>query len=171
MKEIKVGDDITMSWGADTKCFYVTKVIDQKHIFVHEYSICADHSKPGGMGHQEWLYFKSREEMINYLTSIYADAVYSDLEAKDEEWVMRYGKWNRVTRINSETYYNTYETIKKELEQMNVTDDAVIRELKYRLGITKEEATLILLGKECVKYTRLNRFSVGVRNYYYCWEL
>lgn len=97
---IHKGDDITMYYWSDRSCYFVTKVIDQKHIFVKPYEVVADRSKPGGMGHQDWLYFKSRREANMYLNEFMKEEdkypVDELVEAKEEEWVLRYGKWNRV---------------------------------------------------------------------------
>lgn len=106
---IEVGDDITMYYWSDRDCYYVTEVVDQKHIFVKEYEVIADHSKPGGMGHQDWLYFKSRKEANVYLNEhmseerikAYGKYPVEDIkEAPAEEWVFRYGKWNRVVGVD-----------------------------------------------------------------------
>ena len=104
-RELKVGDDITMYYWSDRRCYYITKVIDQKHIFVKEYQICADHSKEGGMGHQNWLYFKTNREMQAYLNDcmdkdlikcvdkVNLDNIY---ESSEQEWIFRYNHWNIV---------------------------------------------------------------------------
>ena len=68
-KTIKVGTDITTYFWSDRHCKYVTEVINQKHIFVKDYHVCADHSKPGGPGHQSWRYFKTAREEAEYLNS------------------------------------------------------------------------------------------------------
>lgn len=65
-KTIKEGMDITMYHWSDRTCYFITKVIDQKHIFVNRYYVCADHSKEGGMGHQNWLYFRTLKEHNQY---------------------------------------------------------------------------------------------------------
>ena len=104
-REIKVGDDITMYYWSDRTCYYVTKVIDQKHIFVKKYHVCADHHKPGGMGHQDWLYFKTNREMQQYLNDCIDEGLIpcekEDLdliqEDPEEEWVFRYNRWHLVS--------------------------------------------------------------------------
>lgn len=102
-RDIKVGDDITMYYWSDRTCYYITRVVDQKHIFVRKYRIIADKEKEGGIGHQNWLYFKTEKECNEYLKKFgdgYNGEVY---ESDEEEWVLRYGKWNRVYRKNGWT--------------------------------------------------------------------
>ena len=109
--ELKVGVDITMYYWSDRICYYITKVVDQKHIFVREYEVVADHEKPGGMGHQNWLYFKTRKEaneyLNQYLTEDYIKTYgYNETEnvrePREREWVFRYGKW--VEKIGDKEY-------------------------------------------------------------------
>ena len=106
-REIKVGDDITMYYWSDRKCYFVTRVDNQKHIFVKGYDVCADHHRPGGMGHQDWLYFKTTREMQEYLNSCVNEGLLPDYckhdlseikESGDREWVFRYGAWYEVVR-------------------------------------------------------------------------
>ncbi len=96
-REIRVDDDITMYLWSDRRCYYVTEVINQKRIKVRPYFVCADKSKPGGMGHQDWLYFKSMKEYYQYIGNDvfgYSDEEYKRREENSEEmWVFRYGKW------------------------------------------------------------------------------
>lgn len=106
---IKEGDDITLYMWSDRTCYYVDKVIDQKHIIVKPYHVCADHSKPGGQGHQDWLYFKTLKEQNKYLNDQHI--MYNGkeqhweenpVESKGEEWVFRYGKWYKVIGKSNE---------------------------------------------------------------------
>lgn len=62
-RELKKDDDITMYLYSDRNCYYITEVISQKEIKVKPYHICADFSKKGGQGHQDWMYFKSINEI------------------------------------------------------------------------------------------------------------
>ena len=110
-REIKVDDDITMYHWSDRSCFYVTRVIDQKHIFVRRYYVSADHSKEGGMGHQDWLYFKTSMEdalywnecidkgLINY-PGVEKEDLSTVTENPEEEWVYRYNGWWEVSRYD-----------------------------------------------------------------------
>lgn len=94
-KLIHVGDDITMYYYSDRNCYYVTEVIDQKHIKVKRYHVCADHDKKGGMGHQDWMYFKTKKEENEYLSKFFPDREY-DLDPQEdepEEWFFRYNTW------------------------------------------------------------------------------
>lgn len=103
-REIKEGDDITMYYWSDRHCYFITKVIDQKHIFVKEYEVIADREKVGGMGHQNWLYFKTKKEANHYMNThmtpeeLASFGTYDEdpKESSEQEWVFRYGKWNRV---------------------------------------------------------------------------
>lgn len=103
--EIKEGTDITQYHYSDRTCLYVDKVIDQKHLLVKPYHVCADHSKPGGQGHQNWLYFKSLKEHNEYLNGLHLmldgrEIRYNEnpVEPEPEEWVFRYNHWYRVIR-------------------------------------------------------------------------
>lgn len=97
-KEIKVGMDVTELLYTDRNCFYVTKVDSQKHIYVKRYYVCGDQDKAGGMGHQDWLYFKTKKEQDNYIKNYFPDhTINSDPEKEyDEEWVYRYNNWYEV---------------------------------------------------------------------------
>ena len=95
-RDIQVGDDITEYLWSDRHCYYVTRVVDQKHIFVKPYEVCADHDKEGGMGHQNWLYFKTCREMHEYLNKYYPERQQNldDIKENGEiELVFRYGHW------------------------------------------------------------------------------
>lgn len=91
-RDIMVGDDITKYLWSDRTCYYVTKVEDQKHITIREYEVIADREKPGGIGHQNWLYFKTRKEANDYLTKYGLGEVVS-FGDREIELVYRYGKW------------------------------------------------------------------------------
>lgn len=106
-REIKVGDDLTEYMYSDRHCYYITKVENQKHIFVKSYQVCADHEKTNGMGHQDWLYFKTNREMQEYTNQcvdkgLLPDYCRHDLteikENGETELVYRYGGWYKVTR-------------------------------------------------------------------------
>lgn len=138
--EIKPGTDITMYYWSDRTCYYVTEVIDQKHIKVREYEVVADKTKPGGMGHQNWVYFKTRKEAAEYLKSYggYRDYV---CESPEEDWVFRYNKWQKMYTYTEDNYCTERE--KKSLEKKGYYN-------RY----------FDLSGK----------VSFGVRDYYYDWE-
>lgn len=142
-KDLTVGTDITMYHWSDRTCYYVTKVIDAKHIFVKKYFVCADHDKATGMGHQDWVYFKTLKEMHRYLVDHGFDAFEYDesCEAVEEEWVYRYNKWMRKVIYTTENY---------------CTD----RELKS-----------LHTNGYYVRYFNLSgNISIGVRDYFYDWE-
>lgn len=142
-RDIRVGDDITMYHWSDRTCYYVTAVESQKRIKVKRWFVCADHSKEGGMGHQNWLYFRSSREMNEYLSQFYPSSNRKYIEGEDGEftWVFRYNKW--VEEFSS--------------------DDATYATDKEKKSIEKHG---------CYKrYFPLNgKISFGVRDYYYDWE-
>lgn len=151
-KTIKVGTDVTVYGWSDRQCKYVTKVIDQKHIFVKDYHVCADHSKPAGIGHQNWQYFKTAREEAEYLN---ADHPENATESPEEEWAFRYGHWNRVIRF----------------------DKALAERIEERSGLrgffpkTEKEKEALEAGKEVVRYDRIQEgISFGVRDYFFDWD-
>ena len=99
---ISIGDDLTEYFWSDRCCYYVTRIIDQKHIFVKRYEVCANHHTADGMGHQDWLYFKTNREMQEYTNrcvreGLLPDYCYHELseikENSEIELVYRYGAW------------------------------------------------------------------------------
>lgn len=97
-REIKVGDDGTMYMYSDRHPFYVVGVENQKRIKVREYYHCADHDKDGGMGHQDWMLFKTWDEWNDYLSRFFPEHHKSGDhrdEPEPQTWVFRYGKWMR----------------------------------------------------------------------------
>lgn len=178
-KLIHEGDDITMYYWSDRHCYYVTKVIDQKHIFVHEYSVCADHSKAGGMGHQDWLYFKTIKEERKYIndcidkgliTGVEKDDLDKIIEKSDEEWVFRYGKWKLMKKYDKELYDKVLERAKNDSnhpEDMKKVESLA----QYYIGLCDEDLEKVNNGETLVKYFKLDgKVSFGVRSYYYDWE-
>lgn len=106
-KLIHEGDDITEYLWSDRHCYYVHKVIDQKHILVLPYYVCADHSKEGGIGHQNWLYFKTIKEERQYINDCIDKGLITGLEKESlenikeptpREWVYRYNHWYEVIK-------------------------------------------------------------------------
>ena len=109
--KIEEGTDITMYYWSDRTCYFVTKVVNDKHIFVKRYEVIGDREKPGGMGHQDWLYFKTVKEAHQYINnhmdeqSIATFGLYeveNVREHREEEWVFRYGKW--MEKIGDKQY-------------------------------------------------------------------
>ena len=171
-KKIKVGTDITVYCWSDRQCKYVTKVIDQKHIFVKDYYVIADRAF-GSYG-DRWKYFKSLRDQEAYLNDWYRSHPeeaaeyervmgrpyeYADLDeikesSHEEEWAFRYGHWNRVTRF----------------------DKALAERIEERSGQrgflpkTEKEKEAFEAGKEVVRYDRIQEgISFGVRDYRYDW--
>jgi hypothetical protein len=146
-REIAVGDDITMYHYSDRTCYYVTAVEDQKRIQVRRYYTCADHDKPGGMGHQNWMYFRTWDEWNQYLAKYFPD--HHDTSAHMEEpeaetWVFRYGKWMR--------------------EWMHT-------EMRHPDAYTKREREHFQKHGWFKDYSDLSgKVSFGVRDYHYDWE-
>lgn len=176
-REIRVGDDITKYHWSDRTCYFVTKVIDQTHIFIHPYHVCADHSKAGGMGHQDWLYFKTVNEEHKYLNSCHLmmdgkEVHYSEQieEPSDTELVLYRGHWCTVSRFNLERWEIAKERAKEELrEGVKLTEDA-IRWFFDRFTLTDKQFAKVMAGKEVCKYDRFGNISFGTRDYYYDWE-
>ena len=140
-RELQTGDDITMYLWSDRACYYITDVIDQKRIKVKRYNVCADHSKPGGMGHQDWVYFKSLREMHDYLgLDHWTDEEYEQAD-REETWVFRYGKW---------------------MEEYTFTEDNYCSD--------RERASLAKKGYYKRYYELSGKVSFGRRDYHYDWE-
>ena len=139
--EIKEGMDITMYLWSDRYCYYVTEVIDQKHIKVKQYKVLADREKAGGMGHQDWVYFKTIKEASDYLKSYGLEGYDESIEDNEEEWEYRYNKWQGVSVLTEENYCTDRE--RKSLEKN---------------GYYKRY------------YDLSGKVSFGVRSYYYDWE-
>ena len=99
-REIRPGDDITMYMWSDRYCYYVTQVESEKRLHVKPYSVCADKSKPGGMGHQNWVYFKTLKEKSEYLGLEVppGESLEAHDAASEEVWVFRYRKWKQEVR-------------------------------------------------------------------------
>lgn len=176
-KLIHVGDDITMYLWSDRLCYFVTKVIDQKHIFVHKYQVCADHSKEGGIGHENWLYFKTVKEKTKYINDCIdkgwikgcqKDNLDEVIESKDEEWVFRYGKWRQVGRFTKERWGKC---LKEAKEKYPYNLDKQQSLARYLFGLGDEEYQKVMDGKDVVKnYNLSGKVSFGVRDYYYDWS-
>lgn len=140
---IKVGTDITMYLWSDRNCYYVTDVIDDKHIKVKRYHVIADLDKDGGMGHQNWVYFKSAKECNDYFRAHGKEGHRDEsIIDREETWAYRYGKW-------------THE---------NVCTDA-------RFADTERERKAIEKNGFFKYYTDLSgSVRFGVRDYYYDWS-
>ena len=155
-KLLHVGDDITMYYYSDRQCYYITDVIDQKHIKVKRYYVCADHDKEGGMGHQNWMFFKSRHDQDVYLNKFFPDhKITEDEDQEAEDWVFKYNKWKRMVTYTAEDLDTT---------------DMFGRKLRDAF-FSKKEIDKLEAGKNVNKYYDLSGgVSFGVRNYYYDWE-
>lgn len=148
-REIRVGDDITEYLWSDRHCYYVVGVESQKKIMVRPYYTCADHEKPGGMGHQDWLYFKTWDEMNKYLSKFRSE-YFKEGEHRDEPdpqvWVFRYNKWQReFTHTGVDEKHMAYCTKREQ-------------EFNKKHGYFKTYCDLS------------GRVSFGVLDYYYDWE-
>jgi hypothetical protein len=154
-KTIKEGMDITMYFHSDRDCYYVTRVIDQKHIFVKRYHVVADHSQNNNMGHQNWKYFKTLKEENEYLHSFFPESNYNlnPIESSEQEWMFRNGSWKRVDRWT--------------LEQITEAR----KNFPIFVMFTDKENQQLAEGKEVAKYNKLSgNVSFGVREHYYDWE-
>jgi hypothetical protein len=154
-KTIKEGMDITMYLYSDRNCYFVTRVINQKHIFVKPYNVVANHSMNNDMGHQNWLYFKTLKEEVEYLKQFgFNKDITKFVEDKEQEWVFRHGSWKRVSRWTS--------------EQIEATKNS---HLPLYIELSDKENKVLAEGKEIVKYHKLSgNVSFGVREFYYDWE-
>ena len=168
-KELVAGTDITMYYWSDRSCYYITRVDNQKHIFVKQYEVVADRDKEGGMGHQNWVYFKTRKECNDYLRSHGLDAEENPIENKEQEWAFRYGKWFGVSRYNLDRWNSCLEMAKTEASHPEDIE-CVTRVARYFLGLNDEDFNKVMSGKEVIKYNKLQPVSFGVRDYYYDWE-
>ena len=174
-REIKVGDDITMYYWSDRDCYYVTDVISQKEIKVLPWQVCADQEKPGGMGHQDWLYFRTVKEMNDYLNSFNPEYPNGkkfkyDLEPKEpkpQTWVYRYNKWMKKYELNYDTLYETAKQDARDPE-----DKAMVERLmRYYARVDDEKFAKILNRETVYRYEDLSgKISFGVKDYYYDWE-
>ena len=142
-REIAVGDDITEYLWSDRHCYYVVAVENQKRIKVRPYYTCADHEKEGGMGHQDWLYFKTLDERNKYLAQFndYWKNIEHFEEPDPQTWVYRYNKWMKECVYTKENYCTE-----------------------------REWKSLLKNGFYCRYYDLSGRVSFGVRDYYYDWE-
>ena len=141
-KPICEGDDITMYLWSDRYVYWVEKVENQKRIKVRQYYVCGNQEKQLGMGHQDWLYFKTIKEMNAYLNKHRPDIVtYDDKEPEAETWVYRYNKWMMEKIFTKENYCT-----EREMESLK------------KNGYYK-------------RYSDLSgKISFGVKDYYYDWE-
>lgn len=168
-KLIHEGDDITMYYWSDRHCYFVTRVIDQKHIFVKQYEVCANQEKDCGMGHQDWMYFKTRKEYNEYIRKFYPERTIVTNENSEQEWVFRYGKWMQAIRYNLEGYQRALEEARKDCSHPE-DEECVKRVARFYFRVSDSELEKILAGKEVIKYMKMQPVSFGVRDYYYDWE-
>ena len=173
-RPLRAGDDITMYLWSDRRCFYVSEVIDERHIKVLPYYVCADQSKAGGMGHQNWLYFKSVNEQNRYLNGFIGEGnskYRTDFpEPEPDEWVFRQGKWRLLLRFDKAKLERAIR-LAQEASYTVPPPDALARIYFDGHKLTDREYQRVLDGKEVRKTHRLSgNVSFGVRDYYYDWE-
>ena len=143
-REIREGDDITMYLWSDRHCYWVTEVIDQKHIKVKRYYTCADKEKAHGMGHQEWKYFKDPQKYGEYLGHEQKNIDILKSTNREETWVFRYNKWMR---------------------------ESVLNRLQNPEAYSKRDRDYFAKHGYLKVYSDLTgKVSFGVREYYYDWE-
>jgi len=162
-REIRVGDDVTEYLWSDRHAYFVTKVVSQTNVFIHRYHVCADHSKKGGMGHQDWMYFKTANEMNRYLNGFFPDKPRpTDVpEPKDIELELRNGKWRVVERYDLARYHRAVE---------NAPNPQLVRYSFDGRTLTDRQFEKVLAGKEVKKYGEQINISFGVRDYFLDWE-
>ena len=167
-KELHEGMDITMYYWSDRHCYFITKVVNQKHIFVKEYEVVADQEKAGGMGHQNWLYFKSVKECNEYLKKFGKGTNEEVFENQEQEWMFRYGHWYQVRRYNKALWEKCLENAKKDAKAEQASIERIAR---FYFRLNDEEFAQVMAGKEIVKYQRITQgISFGIKDYYYDWE-
>lgn len=167
-KLIHVGDDITMYLWSDRHCYFVTRVVDQKHIFVKKYEICANQEGEGGMGHQDWMYFKSVKECNEYLKKYGKGHKGEIFEYTEDEWVFRYNSWKQVSRFTKDKWDKCLQEAKEKFPY-NLNQQKSFARYLFALG--DEDFQKVMDGKEVVKYHPLSgKVSFGVRDYYFDWE-
>ena len=145
-RELRAGDDITEYLWSDRHCYYIDEVITPKRIKVRPYYVCADREKADGMGHQDWLYFKTWDERNKYLCKYFPsdDPNEHREEPRAETWVFRYNKWMR---------------------------EHFVTEMRHPDAYTKREREQFEKNGWCFTYSNLTgKVSFGVRDYYYDWE-
>ena len=171
-RELQIGDDITMYLWSDRECYYITDVISQKEIKVKEYYVCADHSKPGGMGHQNWLYFKTLKEERDYLRQYFPDREEVDIpEPEPETWVYRYNKWQEMCAYTPEAWNNLVQRCKEDIKDPDNNMENVIHLAQCYAHLSDEDVAKINAGKTIRRYHDLSgKVSFGIRDYYYDWE-
>ena len=173
---IHEGDDVTMYHWSDRTCYFVTKVFSQEHIMVHKYHVCADHSKEGGMGRQNWLYFKTAAEMNKYLNSCLLKLderkIAYDESAKeggDTELMFRRGKWRVVSRYNLDRWEKAKEMAARN-PKSGQPKEGMARFYFDLFKLTDKQFQRVMQGKEVLKFSEFGNISFGVRDYYYDWE-
>lgn len=158
---LSVGTDITMYHWSDRTCYFISEVIDDKHIKVLPYHVCADHSKNIGQGHQDWLYFKTAKEERQYLETVFPDRNFNSAlckEATPIEWAFFRGEWRRAFRY-------TKDSILKHCEETSNSYE------RFCSMFTETQRKKLAAGKEIILYDKLSgKISFGVRDYYYDWE-
>lgn len=169
--EITIGMPITMYHWSDRTCYYVTEVIDQKHIKVKKYRVCADREKTGGMGHQNWLYFKTAKEEYDYLIKYFPDTRLND-EYPEEEWVYRYNTWKTAYNYDQKFVDDYYEDMKDFAKK---EDEMAYLEKNFNNWVnnnfTAKEQEKMKAGKTVTHYFPLSgNISFGRRDYYYDWS-
>lgn len=140
--DLHVGMDITMYYWSDRTCYYITDVINDKCIKVRRYHVIADRDCTGGMGHQDWVYFKTAKEVTEYLAKYGIVSEYERTDYPEETWAFRYGSWKREwTHTEAEPF------------------------------MTGKQLEKIAKGQTVNTYSNLSgKVSFGVRDYYYDWE-
>ncbi len=88
---IHVDDDVTVYHWSDRDVWFVTDVISQKEFIMREYITIGDRSKRGGIGHQDWVHFKTNEEFLEYCKQYGLN--FNGCYQNEAHLVYRYGSW------------------------------------------------------------------------------
>lgn len=167
-RELKKGDDITLYYYSDRACYYIDEVISDKMLKVRKYYVCADKTKEGGEGHQDWVYFKSKKDYMEYL-NIDDDREFSE-EDDYEVWVYRYNKWQ--AKLEYKDFNTVLQKIEKDLKiKKDLTKDELLGLVICYTRLPLKDVLKLYEGKTVYRYADLGGpISFGVRDYYFDWE-
>lgn len=141
--ELKVGTRLTEYLWSDKHAYEITRVVDQKHIFIR--SLKAVRTDNNGMSECQDYRFESDESLPEY------------------ELMFKYGKWKKVRRYN---YKDVQERARLFVEEGNIkTYEAA---LAYVLrGMPENEINKLKSGKDVLRYSDFNNISFGVAEEYF----
>lgn len=141
--EIKVGTPLTEYLWSDRHAYEVTKVINQKHIFIRQLKAIRTDS-----------YGMSDAQSYKYE---------SDDTSPEIELMFRYNKWYKVRR------YNYEQAVKRAylfVEEGDIkTFEAALAYVL--LGMSQKEIAKLKSGKDLLRYSEFNNISFGIAEEYF----